>query len=354
MSTEGNHALTNGHHHNGMNGAQNGQEKELNQNEVQQISCWDFNILTVTCMEKKYRLAILMFKDVDLFQILGQSSNKFQNFLVQLSQKYDYRGNPFHNFDHGITVAHGIYYIIKQGITNKHLNQLEKFSLLFSALCHDVDHTGHSNAYETNSKSELFALYGSESPLEKHHYAQTIQIADDCGLFESITQDQLVIMKKYIQHNILATDMSKHNQIMNEFKDNLPYLLKEDYAITEQQKINLCGALVHAADIGAPTRDFSISKEWSLRIAKEFTAQFELEQQNKLPVTPFYKDLDKYLTLATNEIGFINFFIKPFWVQIQQFGQGKLEQVSKNIDQNILNWKKEKEQEEQKLAEVKS
>lgn len=50
-----------------------------------------------------------------------------------------------------LKVAHGIYYMIREKIPNKLLEKTELFSLLFSALCHDVDHTGKTNIFEINS-----------------------------------------------------------------------------------------------------------------------------------------------------------------------------------------------------------
>lgn len=31
---------------------------------------------------------------------------------------------------------------------NTYLDQIEQFTALFSALCHDLDHTGRTNAFE--------------------------------------------------------------------------------------------------------------------------------------------------------------------------------------------------------------
>lgn len=47
--------------------------------------------------------------------------------------------------------------------------------------------------------------------------------------------------------------------------------------------------------------------------------------EKDIPITAFYKGLDEYVQVAKNEIGFINFFIKPFWLEVQKFGNGKLE-----------------------------
>lgn len=52
--------------------------------------------------------------------------------------------------------------------------------------------------------------------------------------------------------------------------------------------------------------------------------QYTLEQELKIPVTPFYAGLDKYIQIAKSESGFIGFFIKPLWIDIANFAEGKL------------------------------
>jgi len=43
--------------------------------------------------------------------------------------------------------------------TKKFLTKLGCFTLMLSAICHDVDHTGHNNDFEIKSKSELALRY---------------------------------------------------------------------------------------------------------------------------------------------------------------------------------------------------
>ena len=45
----------------------------------------------------------------------------------------------------------------------EYLTPLQEYSLLFSALCHDVGHTGHSNAYECNIGSKIAIRFNDES-----------------------------------------------------------------------------------------------------------------------------------------------------------------------------------------------
>lgn len=41
----------------------------------------------------------------------------------------------------------------------------DKIILVFSGLCHDVAHTGHTNAFEVNSLSKLAVRYNDKSVL---------------------------------------------------------------------------------------------------------------------------------------------------------------------------------------------
>jgi hypothetical protein len=59
------------------------------------------------------------------------------------------------------------------GLVEK-LSMIEKFSLILSAIGHDMDHPGLNNAYQINALTELAVAYNDSSPLENHH----------CGIIE--------------------------------------------------------------------------------------------------------------------------------------------------------------------------
>ena len=48
-------------------------------------------------------------------------------------------------------------------ILSKVFNATEKYSLLLAAICHDVDHTGKTNAFEISKISKLCLKYNDES-----------------------------------------------------------------------------------------------------------------------------------------------------------------------------------------------
>lgn len=76
-------------------------------------------------------------------------------------------------------------------------------------------------------------------------------------------------MRKAIIDNILYTDMSKHFPFMGELK-SLPG--KEDFDPVNKHKPDILKAIVHAADIGNPSRPFAIYEKWANRILSEFFA----------------------------------------------------------------------------------
>ncbi len=43
-------------------------------------------------------------------------------------------------------------------------------------MCHDVEHTGHNNAFEVSSSSELALTYHDVSVLENHHAAVSFKL----------------------------------------------------------------------------------------------------------------------------------------------------------------------------------
>jgi HD superfamily phosphodiesterase len=42
------------------------------------------------------------------------------------------------------------------------LNDIDIFSILISALCHDIKHTGQTNSFHINNKSELATVYNGK------------------------------------------------------------------------------------------------------------------------------------------------------------------------------------------------
>ena len=80
-------------------------------------------------------------------------------------------GNPYHNNLHATDVLQTTHWMISQTGLKDWLSDLEIFSLLFSAIIHDYDHSGTTNNFHIQSNSTLAILYNDRSVLENHHVA---------------------------------------------------------------------------------------------------------------------------------------------------------------------------------------
>ena len=59
-------------------------------------------------------------------------------------------------------------------------NFLQVFGLIVACLCHDLDHRGTNNAFQSKVESPLAILY-STSTMEHHHFDQCVMILNSDG-----------------------------------------------------------------------------------------------------------------------------------------------------------------------------
>lgn len=84
--------------------------------------------------------------------------------------------------------------------------------MILGGLCHDVDHRATTNLFLINSGDKLSIRYLDKSVLENHHAATTFKILSnpDCDILKNLDKEQHNLVKKYMVHNILATDNKEH------------------------------------------------------------------------------------------------------------------------------------------------
>ena len=80
---------------------------------------------------------------------------------------------------------------------------LQIFGLLVACLCHDLDHRGTNNAFQSKVVSPLAILY-STSTMEHHHFDQCVMILNSAG--NNIFQVRQ--WKKYINENVFQLKSS--------------------------------------------------------------------------------------------------------------------------------------------------
>ncbi|CAG11211.1 unnamed protein product, partial [Tetraodon nigroviridis] len=252
-----------------------------------------------------------MYTDLDFISTFNIEPEVLQQFLFEVYRRYN--NIPFHNFKHCFCVTQMMYGLIWLTDLRSRMDSIDLLIMLTSAVCHDLDHTGYNNAYQINARTELALRYNDISPLENHHCAVAFEILEktQSNIFSNLAcRISTNASWKAIIKCILATDMTKHNEILNKFKSILPIF---DFANRDHKDV-LMMILIKVSDISNEARPMEVAEPWLDCLLQEFYNQSDVEKLEGLPVTPFM-DRDK-VTKPSSQTGFIRFILLPLFIEL--------------------------------------
>lgn len=124
----------------------------------------------------------------------------------------------YHNWRHALNVTQTMFAMMKTGKMERFMQDLEIFGLLVACLCHDLDHRGTNNAFQTKTDSPLAILY-STSTMEHHHFDQCVMILNSEGnnIFQALSPDDYRKVMKIVETAILSTDLAMYFKKRNSF-----------------------------------------------------------------------------------------------------------------------------------------
>lgn len=257
-----------------------------------------------------------------------------------------YKDVSYHNFYHATHILHSTYILLEQcGLFDK-LNPDILFSILISALVHDIGHPGNNNLFEVNTCSELACRYNDLSVLEQYHCHLAFELIKKHSIFQNYTHDEFIICRKTIINSILGTDMTNHKSILDTMRIRKD--TRFNYDSIEDQYL-LAKIFVHAADIGNATQEYSLCEQWAKKISFEFYLQTEKEKEKGLkPFTSF--NINSSTSFYNHEMKYITYICKPYWEILSDlFYELKplCQQINSNYD--IYSKKLEIEEQENKI-----
>ncbi|XP_062831212.1 high affinity cGMP-specific 3',5'-cyclic phosphodiesterase 9A isoform X1 [Anolis carolinensis] len=228
---------------------------------------------------------------------------------VKLCIHDNYRNNPFHNFRHCFCVTQMMYSMVSLCNLQVKISQMDILILMTASICHDLDHPGYNNTYQINARTDLAVRYNDISPLENHHCAVAFQILTqpECNIFSSVDKEQFKRIRQGMITLILATDMARHAEILDAFKEILDNF---DYS-NEEHVTQLKMVLIKCCDISNEVRPMEVAEPWVDCLLEEYFMQSDREKSEGLPVAPFM-DRDK-VTKPTAQIGFLKFVLIPMF-----------------------------------------
>ncbi|THD27079.1 Phosphodiesterase [Fasciola hepatica] len=232
-----------------------------------------------------------------------------------MTVRKNYRPIYYHNWDHGFSVAHSMFFLLSVG---KHsFSNLEKVSLFIACLCHDLDHRGYDNRFMKKYSTPLAALYSS-SPMEHHHFNMTVTILQQRGhnVFSNCKTGSYRNILSLIKHAILATDLATFWAS----KNKLDTILDSDTGVDWSQdnhRLAVISIAMPTCDLCAMYKPWDIQVKVVMLIMQEFWAQGDEEKaSHSKPLS--LMDRDEAVQLADGQIGFIRGICLPCYNTISR------------------------------------
>ncbi|KAH0555369.1 cGMP-specific 3',5'-cyclic phosphodiesterase-like [Cotesia glomerata] len=279
-------------------------------------SAEQFNLYSFTFIdfdlsdEDTCRATVRMFKACDLIQRFHIPYDVLCRWV--LSVKKNYRPVKYHNWRHALNVAQTMFAMLKTGKMEQFMTDLEILGLLVACLCHDLDHRGTNNAFQTKTESPLAILY-STSTMEHHHFDQCVMIlnSDSNNIFQTLSMEDYRRVMKVVESAILSTDLAVYFKKKNKFME-----LIDDGEFdwqSEEKKELLCGMMMTACDVSAIAKPWDVQHRVAKLVADEFFDQGDLEklQLNQQPVAMM--DRERRDELPQMQVGFIDVICLPLY-----------------------------------------
>ncbi|XP_075886540.1 high affinity cGMP-specific 3',5'-cyclic phosphodiesterase 9A isoform X3 [Nelusetta ayraudi] len=253
-----------------------------------------------------------MYHDLGLVKDFNINPITLKRWLLCIHDNY--KNNPFHNFRHCFCVTQMMYSMICLCSLQEKFTQVDVLILMTAAVCHDLDHPGFNNTYQVNARTELAVRYNDISPLENHHCAVAFQIFSqpDCNIFSNFDQEAFKQIRQGTITLILATDMARHGEILDSFKQKV-----DNFDYTDEEHVTcLKMVLIKCCDISNEVRPMEVAEPWVDCLLEEYFMQSDREKAEGLPVAPFM-DREK-VTKPTAQIGFIKFVLIPMFETVMK------------------------------------
>jgi hypothetical protein len=240
-------------------------------------------------------------------------------------------------------VLHSLIFYLSNSSLYKHLTSLDFFSVIISALGHDVGHPGLTNRYLINTRHPFSLEYNDSSVLENMHCSLTFTLGSKpkTDIFSCFKSEDWLTLRKLIISMILETDMSKHFDVLAKFKTRAILLSDLDFNIIDDKACILAMAL-KCADVSHCAKDVELHTIWSQLIMDEFFTQGDLEKQNNFSVS-MYCDRET-ADFSKTQIGFLKNICLPLFEIWSGFLNSEIieDVVLNQLKRNLSYWESKK------------
>jgi len=205
------------------------------------------------------------------------------------------------------------------GITSEPLTQ---FSLVLSALIHDLDHPGVSNATLVKEGTSLATLYKNKSVAEQNSVdlAWELLMSDRYKKLRATicaTKEEKKRFRQLIVNTVMATDIvdKELKELRNArwrkaFSSNPAETEDDPMDAVNRKATVVIEHLIQASDIAHTMQHWHIYRKWNERLFEEMYAAYVEGRTDQDPTESWYK----------GEIAFFDFYIIPLAKKLKECG----------------------------------
>ncbi|XP_051785326.1 dual specificity calcium/calmodulin-dependent 3',5'-cyclic nucleotide phosphodiesterase 1C-like isoform X3 [Erpetoichthys calabaricus] len=275
---------------------------------LKHVDKWSFDVFALNDASGDHALKFIFYELLTRYDLINRFKipiSALVSFVEALEVGYSKHKNPYHNLMHAADVTQTVHYLLlKTGMVHW-LTELEIFAMIFAAAVHDYEHTGTTNNFHIQTRSDTAILYNDRAVLENHHVSAAYRLLQDdeeMNILYNLSKDDWRELRALVVEMVLATDMSCHFQQIKAMKNSL----QQPEGIDKPKALSL---LLHTSDISHPAKNWELHHRWTTSLLEEFFRQGDKEAELGLPFSPL---CDRKSTMvAQSQIGFIDFIVEP-------------------------------------------
>ncbi|XP_071197494.1 dual specificity calcium/calmodulin-dependent 3',5'-cyclic nucleotide phosphodiesterase 1A-like isoform X1 [Salvelinus alpinus] len=274
---------------------------------LKDVDKWSFDVFALHEASSEHALKFLVYELLTRYDLINRFRipvSSLVSFVEALEVGYSKHRNPYHNLIHAADVTQTAHYLMLHTGIMHWLTELDILAMVFAAAIHDFEHTGTTNNFHIQTRSEVAILYNDRSVLENHHVSAAYRLMqeDEMNILVNLSKDDWRELRTLVIEMVMSTDMSCHFQQIKTMRN----ALQQPEGVDKAKALSL---MLHAADISHPAKAWKLHYRWTQALMEEFFRQGDKEVELGLPFSPL---CDRKATMiAQSQIGFIDFIVEP-------------------------------------------
>jgi len=317
---------------------------------------WEFDTEEIQRLSGGHALLAIgwaLFERHDLRAKLDLRTDAVLDFLANV--EVGYKAVPYHNSVHAADVTHALHWLLSSYALGKFVKDdpLLLFTVLVSAITHDLGHDGYYNAFHVNSNSDIAVGSCYSAPLERYHLSSAFALlSKERSILSGLGLHERKQVQTWMREIVLATDFGVHMDIINEYRacldlrgvvggeDGAPLATGSAVVFEGDEKILMLKLAIKTADLGYLTKGKKVAFAWTDLVLHEFFTQGDTEKRLSLPVS-FGCDRDT-IDVPQSQLGFYQFMVKPLYEAMDLLVPMGMQMA--NLEEMRKHWQQKKDE----------